>query len=131
MNNYSQVNEFMSLNDELKKSLCNHLAVAGVENVISTDETEIWTLLDQSEPANYDYESASHTDFIEKASSQIGLDLITKLNLGFEPFIEFINENDGLHAFWSQFSLLPLTFLPSGIDEFNDLMQKILEGLEN
>ena len=121
----------MNLNDELKKSLCNHLAVAGVENVISTDETEIWTLLDQSEPANYDYESASHTDFIEKASSQIGLDLITKLNLGFEPFIEFINENDGLLAFWSQFSLLPLTFLPSGIDEFNDLMQKILEGLEN
>ena len=131
MNNYSQVNAFMNLNDELKKSLCNHLAVAGVENVISTDETEIWTLLDQSEPANYDYESASHTDFIEKASSQIGLDLITKLNLGFEPFIEFINENDGLYAFWSQFSLLPLTFLPSGIDEFNDLMQKILEGLEN
>ena len=43
----------------------------------------------------------------------------------------FINENDGLHAFWSQFSLLPLTFLPSGIDEFNDLMQKILEGVEN
>ena len=37
----------MSLNDEFKKSLCNHLAVAGVENVISTDETEIWTLLDQ------------------------------------------------------------------------------------
>ena len=40
----------MNMNDELKESLCNHLAVAGVENVISKDATEIWTLLDLPSP---------------------------------------------------------------------------------
>ena len=68
MQNYTQVDSLMSMNNELKESLCNHLAVAGVENVISTDATEIWTLLDLPEPENYDYEADSHTDIIEKAS---------------------------------------------------------------
>ena len=121
----------MSLNNELKESLCNHLAVAGVENVISTDATEIWTLLDLPKPENYDYEADAHTDIVEKATSQISKDLINKIKIGFEPFIEFVEENDGFHAFWNQFSLLPLILLPTKIDEFNDLMQKILEGLEN
>ena len=94
MQNYTQVDSLMSMENEIKVSLCNHLAVAGVENVISTD-------------------------------------LINRINLGFEPFIEFVEENDGFHAFWNQFSLLPLILLPTKIDEFNDLMQKILEGLEN
>ena len=131
MQNYTQVDSLMSMKNELKESLCNHLAVAGVENVISTDATEIWTLLDLPEPENYNYEADSHTDIIEKATTQISKDLISKINIGFKPFIEFVEENDGFHAFWNQFSLLPLVLLPTKINEFNDLMQKILEGLEN
>ena len=131
MQNYSQIDSLMSMKNELKESLCNHLAVAGVENVISTDETEIWTLLDQPEPEDYNYEADSHTEIIEKATTQISTNLINRINIGFEPFIEFVEENDGFHAFWNQFSLLPITILPSAIDEFNDLMQKILEGLQN
>ena len=131
MQNYTQVDSLMSMKNELKESLCNHLAVAGVENVISTDETEVWTLLDLPEPANYDYEADSHTDIIEKATTKISIDLIDKIHTGFEPFIEFVEENDGFHAFWNQFSLLPIVLLPSAIDEFNVLMQKILEGIEN
>ena len=131
MKNYTQVDSLMSMKNELKESLCNHLAVAGVENVISSDVTEIWTLLGLPEPDNYDYESDSHTDIIEKATSHISKDLINKINVGFEPFIEYVEENDGFHAFWNQFSLLPLILLPTAIDEFNDLMQKILEGIEN
>jgi hypothetical protein len=123
MQNYTQVDSLMSMKNELKESLCNHLAVAGVENVISTDETEVWTLLDLPEPANYDYEADSHT--------KISTDLIDKIHTGFEPFIEFVEENDGFHAFWNQFSLLPIVLLPTAIDEFNGLMQKILEGIEN
>ena len=34
MQNYTQVDSLMSMKNELKESLCNHLAVAGVENVI-------------------------------------------------------------------------------------------------
>ena len=81
MQNYTQVDSLMSMNNELKESLCNHLAVAGVENVISTDATEIWTLLDLPEPENYDYEADSHTDIIEKATTQISKDLINKINI--------------------------------------------------
>ena len=121
----------MSMKKEFKESLCNHIAVAGVENVISKDNTEIWTLLGQSEPSNYNYESDSHTDIIEKATTKLSLDLINKINLGFDPFIKFVEENDGFYAFWTQFSLLPIVLLPSNIDEFNVLLQKILEGLEN
>ena len=131
MQKYTQVDSLMSMKNELKESLCNHLAVAGVENVISTDATEIWTLLDLPEPENYNYEADSHTDIIEKATTQISKDLINKINIGFKPFIEFVEENDGFHEFWNQFSLLPLILLPTKIDEFNNLMQKILEGLEN
>ena len=131
MQNYTQVDSLMSMKNEIKESLCNHLAVAGIENVISTDATEIWTLLDLPKPDNYNYESDSHTDIIEKATTKLSTDLINKINVGFEPFIEFVEENDGFRAFWNQFSLLPLILLPTKIDEFNDLMQKILEGLEN
>ena len=109
MKNYTQVDSLMSMKNELKESLCNHLAVAGVENVISSDVTEIWTLLGLPEPDNYDYESDSHTDIIEKATSQISKDLINKINLGFEPFIEFV-ENDGFHAFGINFPFYPLFF---------------------
>ena len=122
MQNYTQVDSLMSMKNEIKESLCNHLAVAGAE---------IWTLLDLQAPDNYDYESDSHTDTIEKATTKLSTDLINKINVGFEPFIEFVEENDGFHEFWNQFSLLPLILLPTKIDEFNDLMQKILEGLEN
>ena len=130
MQNYTQIDSLMSMKNELKESLCNHLAVAGVENVISKDATEIWTLLDLPEPENYDYDADAHTDIIEKATTQISKDLINKINIGFETFIEFVEENDGFHAFWNQFSLLPLIILPTKINEFNDLMQKILEGIE-
>ena len=130
MQNYTQIDSLMSMKNELKESLCNHLAVAGVENVISKDATEIWTLLDLPEPENYDYNADAHTDIIEKATTQISKDLINKINIGFETFIEFVEENDGFHAFWNQFSLLPLIILPTKINEFNDLMQKILEGIE-
>ena len=94
MQNYTQVDSLMSMKNEIKESLCNHLAVAGIENVISTDATEIWTLLDIPEPDNYDYESDSHTDIIEKATTKLSTDLINKINVGFEPFIEFVEEND-------------------------------------
>ena len=130
MQNYTQIDSLMSMKNELKESLCIHLAVAGVENVISKDATEIWTLLDLPEPENYDYNADAHTDIIEKATTQISKDLINKINIGFETFIEFVEENDGFHAFWNQFSLLPLIILPTKINEFNDLMQKILEGIE-
>ena len=56
MQNYTQADSLMSLKNEIKESLCNHLAVAGIENVISTDATEIWTLLDLPKPDDYDYE---------------------------------------------------------------------------
>ena len=131
MTSYSQVDTLMSLNDEFKESLCNNLAVAGIENIISTDQSEIWTLLDQQEPENYNYELDAHTDVIEKATTQISEDLFKRINIGFEPFIELVEINDGCNSFWNQFSLLPLTLISRSIDEFNDLMQNILEGLEN
>ena len=57
---------FENLEDEIKEAICNSIAVAGIESVIGTDESEVWTVLGEDEPDNYDYESDEHTEVIER-----------------------------------------------------------------
>ena len=59
---------FENLDYEIKEAICNSIAVAGIESVIGTDQSEVWTVLGEDEPDNYDYESDEHTEVIERAT---------------------------------------------------------------
>ena len=117
---------FENLEDEIKEAICNSLAVAGIESVIGTDETEVWTVLGEDEPDNYDYESDEHSEVIERATQFLSNELLENLNDGFQSFLEQIELNDGCDNFWINFCDLEIT---SDIDELNDGLQNVLEEI--
>ena len=117
---------FENLGDEIKEAICNSLAVAGIESVIGTDETEVWTVLGEDEPDNYDYESDEHSEVIERATQFLSNELLENLNDGFQSFLEQIELNDGYDNFWINFCDLEIT---SDIDELNDGLQNVLEEI--
>ena len=115
---------FENLRDDLKEALCNSMAVAGIENVIGTDQSEVWTVLGEAEPDEYDYEADEHTEVIERATNFLANELLESLNSGFQTFIEQVELNDGYDSFWMNFCQLEQT---NDIDEFNDGLQNVLE----
>ena len=117
---------FENLEDEIKEAICNSLAVAGIESVIGTDKTEVWTVLGEDEPDNYDYESDEHSEVIERATQFLSNELLENLNDGFQSFMEQIELNDGYNSFWMKFCDLEQT---SDIDELNDGLQNVLEEI--
>ena len=117
---------FAELPQEFKIKLCNSLAVAAVEDIIGTDSSEIWTLLGEEEPEDYDYDSDEHTDVIERATNSVSSELLSTLSANFEIFVEKIEEQDGLDSFWTCFLEKDQT---DDIDEFMSLLQEVLEEI--
>ena len=114
------------LSDEFKEALCNSLAVAGIEDVIGRDPSEVWTVLGEDQPSGYNYESDEHTDIIEKAGNLLSNELLESLAEGIDIFEEKINENRGYISFWELFLELDQT---DDIDEFNEALYNILEEI--
>ena len=114
------------LSDEFKEALCNSLAVAGIEDVIGRDPSEVWTVLGEDQPSGYDNESDEHTDIIEKAGNLLSNELLESLAEGIDIFEEKINENRGYISFWELFLELDQT---DDIDEFNEALYNILEEI--
>ena len=114
------------LSDEFKEALCNSLAVAGIEDVIGRDPSEVWTVLGEDQPSGYNYDSDEHTDIIEKAGNLLSNELLESLAKGIDIFEEKINENRGYISFWELFLELDQT---DDIDEFNEALQNILEEI--
>jgi len=114
------------LSDEFKEALCNSLAVAGIEDVIGRDPSEVWTVLGEDQPSGYNYDSDEHTDIIEKAGNLLSNELLESLAEGIDIFEEKINENRGYISFWELFLELDQT---DDIDEFNEALYNILEEI--
>ena len=106
--------------------LCDNLAVAGIEDVISRDQAEVWTILGQLEPDEYDYEEDSHTETVEKAPSILAAELRAGLESSHTEFEYLIHLNRGYLSFWN---LLLDAEIPSTLDEYSDALQRILEEI--
>lgn len=115
-----------SLESDYLELLFGALAIAGVEDVVNRDQSEVWTLLGESEPDNYDYGADSHTEVMEKATATLADNLGEAYQLSHEAFDSMIQENKGYYRFWQKFSEEDLD---GDIDSFSDLLDRILEDI--
>ena len=116
-----------ALAPDFKEALSNSFAVAAIEDVIGIDQSEVWTVLGEQEPNDYDYDADEHSNVIEKATAVIATELLEALSGGTADFLEKIDENDGLDKCWTQFKYQTPV---DSIDAFNELLQFVLEQLD-
>ena len=122
--NCTEIREILA--DDFKEALCNSMAIAGIENVMGTDQSEVWTVLGEEEPDGYDYEADEHTDVIERATNFLANELRESLDITYGSFIDQLQLNDAYGTFWMHFCDLKQT---NDIDKFNDGLQNILEKI--
>lgn len=115
-----------SLEPDSLELLFNALAVAGVEDVVSRDQTEVWTLLGEDEPQDYDYTADSHSETIERATSILAQELGEAFQSSHERFDSMVQVNRGCLRFWEK---LADEDIDVDIDSFSEALDRILEDI--
>ena len=115
-----------SLEPEQLELLFNALAVAGIEDVVSRDQSEVWTLLGEDEPDDYDYNTDSHSEIIERATGTLAQDLDEAYQISYESFDSKIQENRGYWKFWQRLSGEEFG---RDIDSFSEALDRVLEDI--
>lgn len=115
-----------TLEPDILQLIFNSLAVAGVEDVIGRDQSEVWTLLGEDEPQGYDYGDDSHTEIIERATGMLAQELGDAFHSDYEKFDTLIHSNDGYLMFWEK---LMHEDIDIDIDSFSEALDRILEDI--
>lgn len=106
--------------------ICGSLAVAAVEDIIGTDQSEVWTALRQEEPESHEYEANEYTDIIEKSTNLVSSEFLNTLSSDIAQNLAKREEQDGLDSFW-------MCFLEKDqiddLDQFTDLLKEVLEEI--
>ena len=115
-----------SLGRDYLDLLFNALAVAGVEDVISRDQSEVWSLLGENEPQEYDYFADSHSEIIERATILLSQELDEAFQSSHEQFDSLLQDNRGYLRFWEKFADEEINV---DIDSFSEALDQILEDI--
>lgn len=115
-----------SLEPDSLELLFNSLAVVGVEGVVSKDQSEVWTILGEDEPQDYDYNADSHSETIERATSMLAQELGAAFQSSHEQFDSMVQGNKGYLRFWE---ILADEDIDVDIDSFSEALDRILEDI--